>query len=66
MIGGFGNRSPQFYEKSEKGEDFDELPETYAVFITEHDVIGKDKPLYRIGRYVFDNGEGFDDGSHIL
>ena len=24
-----------------KGEKFDELPETYVVFITEHDVIGK-------------------------
>ena len=36
------------------------------VFITEHDVIGKGKPLYRIGRYIFDTGESFDDGSHIL
>ena len=49
-----------------KGEDFDQLPETYVVFITEHDVIGKGKPLYRIGRYIFDTGESFDDGSHIL
>lgn len=36
------------------------------MFITEHDVIGKGKPLYRIGRYIFDTGESFDDGSHIL
>ncbi len=49
-----------------KGENFDELPETYVVFITEHDVIGKGRPLYRIGRYIFDTGESFDDGSHIL
>lgn len=49
-----------------KGEDFDELPETYVVFITEHDVIGKGKPLYHIGRYIFDTSESFDDGSHIL
>ena len=49
-----------------KGEDFDELPETYVVFITEHDVIGKGKPLYHIGRYIFDTNESFDDGSHIL
>lgn len=50
----------------QKGESFDALPETYVIFITEHDVIGKGKPLYRIGRYIFDTGESFDDGSHIL
>ncbi len=49
-----------------KGEGFDKLPETYVVFITEHDVIGKGKPLYHIGRYIFDTGDSFDDGSHIL
>ena len=49
-----------------KGEKFDELPETYVVFITEHDVIGKGRPLYHIGRYIFDTNESFDDGSHIL
>ena len=50
----------------QKGEDFDKLPETYVVFITEHDVLGRGKPLYRIGRYIFDTNESFDDGSHIL
>ena len=50
----------------QKGEDFGELPETYVIFITEHDVIGKGKPLYHIGRYIFDTNESFDDGSHIL
>ncbi len=49
-----------------KGEDFDKLPETYVVFITEHDVIGKGKPLYHIGRYIFDTSESFEDGSHIV
>lgn len=49
-----------------KGEDFDALPETYVVFITEHDVIGAGRPVYHIGRYIFDTGENFDDGSHIL
>ena len=50
----------------QKGEDFDELPETYVVFITEHDVLGRGRPLYHIGRYIFDTNESFDDGSHIL
>lgn len=49
-----------------KSGDFDELPETYVVFITEHDVIGKGRPVYHIGRYIFDTNESFEDGSHIL
>ena len=27
----------------EKGKNFEELPETYVIFITEHDVLGKNK-----------------------
>ncbi len=50
----------------QKGEDFKELPETYVIFITEHDVIGKGRPLYHVGRYIFDTNESFEDGSHIL
>jgi len=36
------------------------------VFITEHDVIGRGRPLYHIGRYIFDIGESFEDGSYIV
>lgn len=50
----------------EKGEDFDALPETWVIFITENDVIGKGKPLYRFERCLLDTGESFQDGSHIL
>lgn len=50
----------------QKGEDFDALPETYVVFITEHDVIGDGQPLYQIERYITGSGKKFDDGSHIL
>lgn len=50
----------------EKGEDFEVLPETFVVFITENDVIGKGQPLYRIERCFLETGESFDDGSHIL
>ena len=50
----------------QKGADFDTLPEIYVVFITEHDVIGKGRPLYHISRYIFDTNESFNDGSHIL
>ncbi len=50
----------------EKGEDFDHLPETYVVFITEHDVMGKGKALYQIERCILGSGEKFEDGSHIV
>lgn len=50
----------------QKGEKFDELPETYVVFITEHDVLGKGRPVYSIERYISGSDEKFDDGSHIL
>lgn len=49
-----------------KGEDFNALPDTYVIFITEHDVIGKGEALYPIGRCFLNSGELFDDGSHIL
>jgi hypothetical protein len=32
----------------EKGDDFDNLPETWVVFITENDVIGKGLPSIRL------------------
>ncbi|MBD5548326.1 MAG: nuclease [Lachnospiraceae bacterium] len=49
-----------------KGEDFDKLPETWVIFITENDVIGKGLPLYPIERCFLGTGEKFEDGSHIL
>lgn len=50
----------------QKGADFDTLPETYVVFITEHDVIGDGQPIYKIERHISGSGKKFDDGSHIL
>ncbi|NBH73597.1 nuclease [Clostridiaceae bacterium] len=49
-----------------KGEDFDKLPETWVIFITENDVMGKGLPLYPIERCFLGIGERFEDGSHIL
>ena len=49
-----------------KGEDFDRLPETWVIFITENDVMGKGQPLYPIERCFLGTGERFEDGSHIL
>jgi len=47
-------------------DDFNALPETYVVFITEHDIMGKGLPVYPIERCILTTGEKFDDGSHIL
>ena len=49
-----------------KGEDFGKLPETWVIFITENDVMGKGLPLYPIERCFLGTGERFGDGSHIL
>ena len=49
-----------------KGEDFDKLPETWVIFITENDVMGKGQPLYPIERCFLGTGERFEDSSHIL
>ena len=47
-------------------EDFSALKENYVIFITENDVIGKGKPLYRIERRIEETGELFNDGEHII
>lgn len=49
-----------------KSERFDELPETWVIFITEHDVMEKGFPLYHIDRVIAETGGLFDDGEHIL
>ena len=50
----------------QKGSDFDDLPETYIIFITENDVMKKGLPLYRIERCNLDTNEIFNDGAHII
>lgn len=49
-----------------KGEGFDALPETFVIFITENDVIGKGQAVYPVERCFVGTGEKFEDGSHIL
>lgn len=50
----------------DKGEDFGELPETWVIFITEHDLLGRGEAVYKIERCILNTGALFDDGSHIL
>jgi hypothetical protein len=48
------------------GDKYNQLPESYVIFITENDVLGKDLPIYSIERMIQQTGELFGDGSHIL
>lgn len=53
-------------ENSGKGLDFEALPETYIIFITERDVLGHGLPMYHIERYVTETKELFRDDAHII
>ena len=48
------------------GQDFEELPETYVIFITRDDVLGYDLPIYHIGRKIEEIGAEFKDESYII
>jgi hypothetical protein len=48
------------------GDDFKDLPETYVIFITEHDVIGGNMPLYAVERKIIEPDRPFGDGQHII
>lgn len=50
----------------QKSNDFEELPETFVIFITENDVIGLGEATYEIERCFVKSGKRFGDGSHIL
>ena len=50
----------------EKSENFDDLPETYIIFITENDVLGEGRPLYTVDRVIKESGKPFNDGLHII
>jgi len=48
------------------GDDFESLPETYIIFITEKDVFKCGLPVYHIDRIIKETKEPFGDGSHII
>ena len=47
-------------------QNFKDLPETYIIFITEHDVLKGGLPLYHINRKIEETGMTFRDESHII
>ncbi len=48
------------------GEDFDELPESYVIFITKSDILGRGLPIYHMDRKIAETGETFQDEAHII
>lgn len=51
---------------TEPGDEYEQLNETYVIFITEYDVLGDGHPIYHIDRTVRETGALFGDESHIL
>ena len=51
---------------TEPGEEFEKMPETYVIFITENDVLGGNLPIYHIDRTIQESKELFQDESHII
>ena len=45
---------------------YEELPDTYVIFITENDVLRDNLPLYDIRRTIKQSARDFEDGSHII
>lgn len=50
----------------EAGQDFDELPQSYVIFITEEDVLGYDLPIYHVERKINEIGQSFRDEAYII
>lgn len=53
-------------EALDAGQEFEELPESYTIFVTENDFFGSGAGLYPIERTNLVTGEPFNDREHIL
>lgn len=48
------------------GQEFNEIHDSYVIFITASDVMGAGRSLYHIDRVIKETGAYFGDGSHII
>lgn len=48
------------------GDRYDQLYETYVIFITENDILKAGLPIYHIDRMIRETGKEFGDGAHII
>lgn len=51
---------------TEPGDRYDQLYETYVIFITENDILKAGLPIYHIERTIQETGMLFGDGAHII
>ena len=51
---------------TEPGDQYEDLNETFVIFITENDVMKAGLPIYHIDRVVRENGKLFEDEEHII
>ena len=49
-----------------KGSDYEKLPESYVIFITENDVWQYGLARYHVNRIIEELNRPFEDGSHII
>lgn len=49
-----------------KSEEYDNLPESYVIFIVEHDIMGANLPVYHADRIVRETGRILGDGAYTL
>ena len=48
------------------GKDYEDLPDSYVIFITENDVLGEGRATYNVDRVIRESGKAFEDGSKIV
>ena len=51
---------------TEPGDQYEDLNETFVIFITENDVMKAGLPIYHIDRVVRETGQLFEDEEHII
>lgn len=51
---------------TEPGDQYEDLNETFVIFITENDVMKAGLPIYHIDRVVRETGKLFEDEDHII
>jgi len=51
---------------TERGLDYQELPDVYAVFLSRFDVFKEKKTIYHLGMYIKETGTPVNDGIHRI
>lgn len=60
------NSSLLDYSSTVKGMAYEEIADTYVIFITDTDVLKTGLPICHIDRQITETGNAFEDGAHIM